>query len=254
MDRVRRFAALFDMDGVVLDTEGQYDNFWREQGKRYHPDMPEFHKVIKGQTTELILKNYFEGDVALQQQVSRELDEFERWMNFPYFPGVEQFIRTLQKHGVRTALVTSSNNKKMAYVLRVHPEFAELFECMITADKITRSKPDPECYLLAARELQIEPDDCCVFEDSFSGIEAGQRAGMKVVGLATTNPREKIQDKVDRVLSDFTGCVYDEFVSLMGSESKVYKPSTYYTIPENPINAMASNPAVTSAIGVPFIP
>ena len=79
MDRVRRFAALFDMDGVVLDTEGQYDNFWREQGKRYHPDMPEFHKVIKGQTTELILKNYFEGDVALQQQVSRELralDEF----------------------------------------------------------------------------------------------------------------------------------------------------------------------------------
>lgn len=104
----------------------------------------------------------------------------------------------------------------MAYVLRVHPEFAELFECMITADKITRSKPDPECYLLAARELQIEPDDCCVFEDSFSGIEAGQRARMKVVGLATTNPREKIQDKVDRVLSNFTGCVYDEFVSLMG--------------------------------------
>ena len=178
--------------------------------------MPEFHKVIKGQTTELILKNYFEGDVALQQQVSRELDEFECRMNFPYFPGVEQFIRTLQKHGVRTALVTSSNNKKMAYVLRVHPEFAELFERMITADKITRSKPDPECYLLAARELQIEPDVCCVFEDSFSGIEAGQRAGMKVVGLATTNPREKIQDKVDRVLSDFTGCVYDEFVSLMG--------------------------------------
>lgn len=221
MDRVRRFAALFDMDGVVLDTEGQYDNFWREQGKRYHPDMPEFHKVIKGQTTELILKNYFEGDVALQQQVSRELDEFERWMNFPYFPGVEQFIRTLQKHGVRTALVTSSNNKKMAYVLRVHPEFAELFECMITADKITRSKPDPECYLLAARELQIEPDDCCVFEDSFSGIEAGQRAGMKVVGLATTNPREKIQDKVDRVLSDFTGCVYDQFIGLMDKKETI---------------------------------
>ena len=69
MDRERRFAALFDMDGVVLDTEGQYDNFWQEQGKRFHPDMPEFHKVIKGQTIERILKNYFEGDVALQQQI-----------------------------------------------------------------------------------------------------------------------------------------------------------------------------------------
>ena len=57
----------------------------------------------------------------------------------------------------------------MAYVLRAHPEFAELFECMITADKITRSKPDPECYLLAARELQIEPDDCCVSKTLFPG-------------------------------------------------------------------------------------
>lgn len=71
MDRERRLAALFDMDGVVLDTEGQYDNFWQEQGKRYRPDIPEFHKMIKGQTTELILKNYFEGDIALQQQISR---------------------------------------------------------------------------------------------------------------------------------------------------------------------------------------
>ena len=50
MDRVRRCAALFDMDGVLPDTEGQYDNFWREQGRRYHPDKPEFHKMIKGQT------------------------------------------------------------------------------------------------------------------------------------------------------------------------------------------------------------
>ena len=73
MDRERRLAALFDMDGVVLDTEGQYDNFWREQGRRYHPDKPEFHKMIKGQTTELILKNYFEGNVALQQQISRDI-------------------------------------------------------------------------------------------------------------------------------------------------------------------------------------
>ena len=111
----------------------------------------------------------------------------------------------------------------MAHVLMAHPEFTELFERVITADKITRSKPDPECYLLAARELQMEVDVCCVFEDSFSGIEAGRRAGMKVVGLATTNPREKIQDKVDGVLSDFTGCVYDEFIGLMERWSKVCK-------------------------------
>ena len=77
MDRERRLAALFDMDGVVLDTEGQYDNFWREQGRRYHPDKPEFNKMIKGQTTELILKNYFEGNVALQIAASNPEDAYK---------------------------------------------------------------------------------------------------------------------------------------------------------------------------------
>ena len=180
-----------------------------------YTEMVTAQAIINSDLDKILYFREDEGNVALQQQISLELDEFESRMDFPYFPGVELFIRTLQKHGVRTALVTSSNNKKMAHVLMAHPEFTELFERVITADKITRSKPDPECYLLAARELQMEVDVCCVFEDSFSGIEAGRRAGMKVIGLTTTNPREKIQDKVDWVLSDFTGCVYDEFIGLM---------------------------------------
>lgn len=214
MGRERRLAALFDMDGVVLDTEGQYDLFWIEQGKRYHPGMPDFYKKIKGMTTEKILEDYFGGDMDLQQQISRELDEFEKKMSYPYVPGVENFIRVLLDHGVRIALVTSSNNVKMSYVLKAHPEFTEYFERMITADKVTKSKPDPECYLLAARELQVETDVCCVLEDSFAGIEAGRNARMKVVGLATTNPAEKIQGMVDWVLPDFTGYTYDEFEDL----------------------------------------
>ena len=221
MDRERRLAALFDLDGVVLDTEGQYDHFWSEQGKRYHPEIPEFNRKIKGQTIDKILEDHFTGNVELQQKVLRELDEFESKMDYPYVPGVEKFIRVLQKHGVKTALVTSSNNKKMSYVMKAHPEFTELFEHMITADKITRSKPDPECYLLAVRELRMEVDACCVFEDSFSGIEAGRNAGMKVVGLATTNPKEKIEEKVDRVITDFTGCMYDEFVDLMDKKESI---------------------------------
>ena len=109
----------------------------------------------------------------------------------------------------------------MSYALKAHPEFTEYFERMITADKITKSKPDPECYLLAARELQMETDVCCVFEDSFAGIEAGRNARMKVVGLATTNPAEKIQGMVDRVLPDFTGYTYDEFEDLISGDQAV---------------------------------
>lgn len=218
MNRERRLAALFDMDGVVLDTEGQYDQFWIKQGKLYHPGTPDFYKKIKGMTTEKILGDYFAGNAELQQQILRELNEFESRMDYPYFPGVECFIRTLLKHGVRIALVTSSDNTKMSYALKAHPEFTELFERIITADKVTKSKPDPECYLLAAKQLQMETDVCCVFEDSFAGMEAGRNAKMKVVGLATTNPREKIEGRVDQVLSDFTRCTYDAFESFMDGD------------------------------------
>lgn len=218
MNRERRLAALFDMDGVVLDTEGQYDQFWIKQGNLYHPGMPDFYKKIKGMTTEKILGDYFTGNAELQQQILRELNEFESRMDYPYFPGVERFIRTLLEHGVRIALVTSSDNMKMSYVLKAHPEFTELFERIITADKVTKSKPDPECYLLAAKQLQMETDVCCVFEDSFAGMEAGRNAKMKVVGLATTNPREKIEGRVDQVLSGFTRCTYDAFESFMDGD------------------------------------
>ncbi len=215
MSKEKHLAALFDLDGVVLDTEWQYDHFWQEQGKRYCPEIPAFNRQIKGQTLDKILKDYFAGDVELQQKIFRDLQKFENEMDFPYVPGVVTFIRNLQAHGVRTALVTSSNNEKMSYVMKAHPEVSTLFECMITANKITRSKPNPECYLLAARELQAEVENCYVFEDSFSGIEAGRNAGMKVIGLSTTNPKEKIEDKVNVVIPDFTGDVYEVFMNLM---------------------------------------
>lgn len=78
-----------------------------------------------------------------------------------------------------------------------------VFDTLVTADRITEGKPDPMCYLLAAADLQVQPDACVVFEDSFAGIQAGKAAGMRVVGLATTNSREAILDQVDAVIPDF---------------------------------------------------
>ncbi len=92
----------------------------------------------------------------------------------------------------------------------------EWFDVIVTADKITRSKPDPECYLLAAKELQYAPARCVVFEDSFSGLKAGRGAGMKVIGLATTNPPETIRDKADAVIPDFRDFSYDRLISVYG--------------------------------------
>lgn len=195
-------ACLFDLDGVIFDTEGQYSKFWGEQGERAHPEIPRFDMVIKGQTLKEILKNYFPGKEQAREMVNR-IDVFESQMKFPFIPGVVEFLQELRNAGIKTAIVTSSDEKKMQHVYHACPEVREWFDAIVTADRITRSKPDPECYLLAAQELDRTPRQCYVFEDSFSGLEAGRRAGMKVVGLATTNPVEKIKDKAEIVIPDF---------------------------------------------------
>lgn len=202
-------AGLFDLDGVILDTETQYSRFWGMQGRLAHPELPEFSKMIKGHTLEEIVETYFPGKEQAEK-VIREIFDFESKMTFDFVPGVMDFACRLKKEGVRLAIVTSSNNEKMQNVFRIHPELTDVFDVMITADKISRSKPDPECYLLAAEELGVSPGNCSVFEDSFAGLEAGRRAGMFVVGVATTNPAEVIKDKADLVIPDFMEITSDQ--------------------------------------------
>lgn len=200
----RKMVALFDLDGVVFNTEPQYTIFWGEQGRLYHPEVPDFGQVIKGQTLVQILDRWFPGQDELQKKITAELDDFEIKMNYEYVPGVEKFLSDLNNAGVPTAVVTSSNEAKMLNVYRVHPEFKSYFNRILTSEHFKRSKPDPDCYLLGAKVFDAEPSQCVVFEDSFNGIRAGRSAGMTVVGLSTTNPADKIQSECQLVIPDFT--------------------------------------------------
>lgn len=208
---VKIAAGLFDLDGVILDTEGLYSQFWAELGRLFYPDIPDFSSRVKGRTLDELLKTYFpEREQA--DEIVRKLNDFERHMPFHFIAGAPDFIADLKVHGMRLAIVTSSNDAKMKQVYHARPELKDWFDVIITADKISRSKPDPECYLLAAKELQVSPACCFVFEDSFSGLEAGRRAKMKVVGLATTNPAEVIRDMADSVIPDFRDFSYDRLL------------------------------------------
>ena len=82
---------------------------------------------------------------------------------------------------------------------------------------ISRSKPDPECYLLAAKLLDADVQNCYVFEDSLAGLAAGRAAGMTVVGLSTTLPFSRIEDKADIVISDFREFDFDKLMSVKRS-------------------------------------
>lgn len=197
-------AALFDLDGVIVDSEGSYTSFWDSIDKLYPSGIEDFALAIKGTTLSEILKHYSTDEI--RSDITDRIHRFEREeMNYPLYPGVLKFIRQLKAEGIQVAIVTSSDDTKMSYLWKHRPELRELADIIITGSMVSHSKPNPEGYLTAAEMLGCNPSDCWVFEDSLQGLEAGNRAGCKVIGLATTNPRELIEPMARMVIDGWEG-------------------------------------------------
>ena len=197
-----RKIALFDLDGVILDTEGSYTAFWDDYGSRRFSEKG-FGLKIKGQTLVKILDEYF-PDVNERPGVVAAIDEFERNMDYSFVAGAEEYIKKLKINGIRTAVVTSSNLSKMENVYRAHPDFKSMFDLILTSEDFTESKPSPYCYLKAMKMLGAGPGDCVIFEDSVSGLQAAKASGALVAGLLTTNPETVVREYADIVIKDFT--------------------------------------------------
>ena len=211
-------AALFDLDGVVFDTEPQYSIFWGNQCRHYHPEIPGLENMIKGQTLMQIYDKWFSGPLLDEQDaITEQLNDYEANMDYDYVEGFERFIQGIRSRGVRTAVVTSSNQLKMNAVYRKRPEFKSLFDEILTSEDFTASKPAPDCYLQAAARFGLKPDECVVFEDSFNGLKSGRSAQMTVVGLATTNPAEDISHLSDVVIPDYKDFDYEKMCGIVAS-------------------------------------
>ena len=209
-------AFLFDLDGVVIDTETQSTVFWDMVGRDFlHID--DFGPKIKGQSLEKIFKEHF--SVCTEEQISqikKMMYDLEKDLVINYIPGSKDFILEARSKGIKTAVVTSSTRRKMEVVYRQIPEMRQMFDAVLTSEDfpLGRGKPSPDCYLIAAEKLGAGIKDCVVFEDSYSGLQAGKSAEMKLVGLATTHTKDEIKNKADIVISDFVGFSVDKLLSI----------------------------------------
>ena len=207
-------AALFDLDGTLFDTEPQYTIFWGRTARRYRPDVPNLEYAIKGTTLTQIFANYF-PDPQVQAEITEALNEWEGTMRYEFVPGALDFLHDIKTHGVKCAVVTSSNMVKMKSVARQIPEFHSLFDRILTAEDFTASKPAPDCYLLGAKVFDADIKECVVFEDAFTGLQAGMSSGIMTVGLTTGLTAEQIKDKCDHIIPDFTDVRYDSIAALL---------------------------------------
>ena len=180
MDTTKTIAALFDFDGVIMDTETQYTVFWDEQGRKYLNEQ-DFGRRIKGQTLTQIYDKYFSDQPEAQQEITAGLNVFEKSMSYEYISGVEAFIANLRNHGVKIAVVTSSNE---------------------------------DCFLLGMEIFGATPENSYVFEDSFHGLQAGMTSGATVIGLATTNTREAITGKAHYIIDDFSEMTFERLLTI----------------------------------------
>ena len=205
---------LFDFDGVIADTESQYTIFWNKKGKEYL-GLDNFGLMIKGQTFKQIAAGPFKDNLReLYEEIEPELNEFERTMSYEYVPGALEFMQSLKAAGIRTAIVTSSHNVKMANAYRAHPELLEVVDRILTSNDFSKSKPDPECFLKGMEVLGGKPEETIIFEDSLHGIAAGRAAGAKVIGLTTTNKSEVLTPLCDMVIDDFTQIRLEDLSSI----------------------------------------
>ena len=194
----RQCGILWDLDGVLLDSEGKYSIFWARMEEEHPTGIDNFASYIKGFHLNRIM-GYFESE-EVRQQILDELLAFERDMVYEFFPGAIELVKQLRVAGIPMAIVTSSDRKKMQSLYSQHPEFPTLFDHIITGDMVTKAKPDPDCYLMGAKLLGIDIKDCIVVEDSRNGLIAGRESGARVIGIATTLSREAVNELSDMTL------------------------------------------------------
>jgi beta-phosphoglucomutase len=186
-------ACIFDLDGVIVDTAHYHYLAWKRLANELGIDLsPEDNEKLKGvsrmHSLEIILKmagislSEHDREVLANRKNSWFVDYLERMAPEEIFPGVKDLIRQLKSKGLKVGLASSSKNAQTVLQL-LH--INELFDVVVDGTMITHSKPHPEIFLLAASKLQSPPDECLVFEDAESGVEAAIAAGMKCVGIGS---------------------------------------------------------------------
>lgn len=209
-------AILFDLDGVILNSNPEIETFWGGWAER--EGIPFNEQVIKekihGRTTwETIHTLFHHADQARKQEIYDDGVSFDLTMQPALIPGVKEFISGIAARKFPFILVTSSPNKRAWHFLRQHG-LDRYFADSITMEDVTKGKPDPEPYLKGAAKLGISPDACLVFEDSDSGIRSGLDAGMRVVAV---NNSQFEADRLIWKINDFRELqIKDQFLQLDG--------------------------------------
>lgn len=193
------WGVLFDWDGVIIDSSSQHERSWELLAAEEGLTLPEGHfKAGFGKKNEVIIPALGWGDdparvrslADRKEELYRELVASE---GVVVLPGARELLAALRDAGISRAVGSSTPRGNLDALFAV-TGLDTFFDEVVCGSDVSRGKPDPEVFLKGAGLLSLDPARCIVVEDAFAGIEAARRGGMKVVGVATTNPLEALLD------------------------------------------------------------
>lgn len=202
-------GIIFDMDGVVVDNHQYHFKAWMAFSERYKFELNSqiYRDKFNGKTNADLFKMIF-GDIS-DEMAKKYADEKEGMYKQLYaehmkaHTGLLDFLDYLKKQRIKIALGTSAPTENVDFTLDAL-RLRHYFEVIVDGPQVTIGKPDPQVYKLCAMKLGLEPKDCVVFEDSLAGLESGERAGCKIVGVATSHEAYELKVKTDLIIHDFT--------------------------------------------------
>ena len=199
------WAAIFDWDGVIIDSSRQHEQSWKQLAQEEKRELPpNFFKRSFGMKNERIIPELlgWTTDPARVRQLSdrkeviyRELIVHDR---IAPLPGVVEWLNDLRIAAIPCAIGSSTPHENIECVMETL-RLRAFFRAVVAGQDVAHGKPDPEVFLLGAKQLGVPPARCVVFEDAHVGLDAARAGGMKVVGVATTHPAESLSD-ADRVV------------------------------------------------------
>jgi beta-phosphoglucomutase family hydrolase len=191
-------GAIFDWDGVIINSAAHHEISWERLARENGKSLPENHfKRGFGMKNEVIIPELLGWTTVpveiriLSLRKEAIYREVIREQGITALPGVGQWLHMLREAGIPCVIGSSTHRENITTTLGVLG-LEEFFADIVTAEDVKRGKPDPEVFLTAANRIGVEPADSIVFEDALVGIAAAKAAGMRVVAVATTEPKDKL--------------------------------------------------------------
>lgn len=211
-------GIIFDMDGVIVHSNPAHKEAIQVFCKKYNQDLSEtfLENQLYGRTNKEWIPELF-GDIS-PEKLKELADEKEQMFRDMFTPedhivkGILNFLEELKSQNIPMAVATSAPVENADFILS-RLEIEDYFEFVLDSSHVNKGKPDPEVYLKASKALDKSPENCIVFEDSVSGVQAGLKAGTSVVGVTTTHSAEEL-DSCHLVIENFVDLGLEDLLSL----------------------------------------